>query len=70
MPLVAALQAEIMDSLGHLPGYTPSEAGLIPQECVRMLVVIDMCGLGYTCPQTQQDLVTPRLPDLEEGHVS
>ena len=70
MPLVAALQAEIMDSLGQSPGYAPSEAGLIPKECVRMLVVVDMHGLGYTCPQTQQDLMTPGLPDLEEGHVS
>ena len=29
-----------------------------------------MHGLGYACPQTQLDLVTPKLPDLEEGHVS
>ena len=59
-----------MDSLGWLPGYMPSEVGLIPEECVRMLAVVDMCGLGYACPQTQQDLVTNELPDLEEGHVS
>ena len=60
-----------MDSLGWLPGYTPLEAGLIPEECVRMLVVVDTHGLGrYTCPQTQEDLVTNELPDLEEGHVS
>ena len=32
MPLVAALWAE-MDSLGQSPGYTPSEVGLIPEEC-------------------------------------
>ena len=70
MPLVAALQAEIMDSLGWSPRYTPLEGGLIPEECVRILAVVDMHGLGYTCPETQQDLVTPRLPDLEEGHVS
>ena len=70
MPLVAALQAEIMDSLGWSPGYAASEVGLIPKECVRILVVVDTCGLGYACPETWQDLVTPRLPDLEEGHVS
>ena len=59
-----------MDSLGRSPGYTPSEAGLIPEECMRMLVVVDMRGLGYACPQTQEYLVTNELPDLEEGHVS
>ena len=70
MPLVAALQVEIMDSLGQSPGYTPLEADMIPEQCMRMLVVMDMRGMGYACPQTWQDLVTPRLPDLEEGHVS
>ena len=35
VPLVAALWAEIMDSLGWSPGYTPSKAGLIPKECVK-----------------------------------
>ena len=70
MPLVAALWVEIMDSLGQSPGYAPSEAGMIPEECVRMLAVVDMHSLGYACPQIQQDLVTPGLPDLEEGHVS
>ena len=70
MPLVAALQAEIMDSLGPSPGYTPSELDLVPEEDVKMLEVVDTCGLGYACPQTQLDLVTPELPDLEEGHVS
>ena len=59
-----------MDSLGWSPGYTPLEADMIPEESVRMLEVVDMCGLGYACPQTQPDLVTPGLPDLEEGHVS
>ena len=63
MPLVAALQAEIMDSLGQLPGYAPSEAGLIPEECVKALSVVDMCGLGYGHPQTWHDLVTNKLPD-------
>ena len=70
MPLVAALWVEIMDSLGQSPGYTPLEADMIPKENVRMLEVVDMHGLGYTCPQTWPDLVTPRLPDLEEGYVS
>ena len=70
MPLVAVLQVEIMDSLGWLPGYPPLEVGMIPEECVRMLEVVDMHGLGYTCPQTWPDLVDPGLPDLEEGHVS
>ena len=70
MPLVAALQAEIMDSLGPSPGYAPSELDLVPEEDMKMLEVVDMCGLGYACPQTQLDLVTPELPDLEEGHVS
>ena len=70
MPLVAAHWAEIMDSLGQSPGYAPSEADIVPEENVKMLEVVDMCGLGYACPQTQPDLVTPRLPDLEEGHVS
>ena len=70
MPLVAALQAEIMDFLGQSPGYTPSEVDLVPEENVKMLEVVDKHGLGYTCPQTQPDLVTPELPDLEEGHVS
>ena len=71
MPLVAALWAEIMDSLGQSLGYAPSEAGLIPNECVKALSVCDhMCGLGYTCLQTQIDPVTNGQPDLEEGHVS
>ena len=70
MPLVAALQVEIMDSLGWSPGYAPSEVGILPEESVRMLEVVDTCGLGYVCPQTQPDLVALRLPDSEEGHVS
>ena len=70
MPLVAALQAEIMDSLGLSPGYAPSELDLVPKEDVKMLEVVDTRGLGYASPQTQLDLVTPELPDLEEGHVS
>ena len=70
MPLVAALRTEIMDSLGPSPGYTPSELGLVPEEDVKMLQVVDTHGLGYACPPTQPDLVTPELPDLEEGHVS
>ena len=70
MPLVAAFQAGIMDSLGESPGYAPSEVDIVPEENVKMLEVVDMHGLGYACPQTQQDLVTPELPDLEEGHVS
>ena len=70
MPLVAALQAEIMDQGSRVPRYIPLEAGAIPKECVRMLVVVDMRGVGYACPQTQQDLVTSGLSDLEEGHVS
>ena len=37
VPLVAALWVEIMDSLGQSPGYTPSEAGMIPKENMRML---------------------------------
>ena len=63
VPLVAALQAEIMDCLGWLPGYMPSEVGLIPKECVKALSVVDTCGLGYTCSQTWHDLVTNKLPD-------
>ena len=70
MPLVAALQAEIMDSLGQSPGYTPSEADIVPKENVKILEVVDTCGLRYTHLQIQPDLVTPKLPDLEEGHVS
>ena len=70
MPLVAALWVQIMDSLGQSPGYAPSEVDMIPKEGVKMLEVVDMRGLGYACPQTWPDLVTPRLPDLEEGHVS
>ena len=70
MPLVAALWTEIKDSLGLSPGYTPSELDLVPEEDVRMLEVVDTHGLGYAHPQTQPDLVTPKLPDLEEGHVS
>ena len=70
MPLVAALWVEIMDSLGQSPGYIPLEADIVPEENVRMLEVVDMHGLGYACPQTQPDLVTPILPDLEKGHVS
>ena len=70
MPLVAALWVEIIDSLDQSPGYAPSEADMVPEENMRMLEVVDTHGLGYTCPQTQPDLVTPRLPDLEEGHVS
>ena len=70
MPLVAALQTEIIDSLGPPPGYAPSELDLVPEEDMKMLEVVDTCGLGYACPQTQLDLVTPKLPDLEEGHVS
>ena len=52
MPLVAALWAEIMESFGWSPGYTPLEAGLIPKEGVRTLAVVDTHGLGYACPQT------------------
>ena len=59
-----------MDSLGPSPGYTPSESGLVPEEDVKTLVVVDTRGLGYAHPQTRSDLVTPALPDLEEGHVS
>ena len=59
-----------MDSLGLSPGYTPSESGLVPEEDMRMLAVVDTCGHGYACPQTQSDLVTHTSPDLEEGHVS
>ena len=70
MPLVAALWAEIMDSLGQSLGYTPSEMGLIPEECVKMLSVVDMCGLGYTHLQAQMDPMTNGLHDLEEGHMS
>ena len=70
MPLVAALWAEIMDSLGQSPGYTPLEVDIVPKENVKMLEVVDTHGLGYACPQTQPDLVTPELPDLEEGPVS
>ena len=61
MPLVAALQTEIMDSLGLSPGYAPSELGLVPEEDVKMLEVVDTCGLGYAHSQTQPDLVTPEL---------
>ena len=70
MPLVAALQVEVMDSLGWSPGYAPSEVDMILEESVRMLEVIDTHGLGYACPQTPSDLVAPGLPDLEEGQVS
>ena len=70
MPLVAALWAEIMDSLGWSPGYVPSKVGLIPKECVKVLSVVDMHGLGYAHPKIQHDLVTNELPDQEEGHVS
>ena len=70
LPLVAAIQAEIMDSLGQSSGYTPSVADFIPEECVRMLSVVDMRGLGYDHPQTRIDSMTNRQIDLEEGHVS
>ena len=70
VPLVAALQAEIMDSLGWSLGYASLEVGLIPEECVKVLSVVDTCGLGYTHQQTWVDLVTDGLPDLEEGHMS
>ena len=53
IPLVAALWAEIMDSLGQSSGYVPLQVGLLPEECMRTLLVVDMCGLGYTHPQTQ-----------------
>ena len=52
MPLVAAHQVEIMDSLGQSPGYAPSEADMIPEESVRMFEVVDTRGLAYACPQT------------------
>ena len=70
MPLAAALRTEVIDSLGLSPGYAPSESGLVPEEDVKMLAVVDTHGLGYTRPQTWSDLVTPASPDLEEGHVS
>ena len=70
MPLVVALQVEIINSLGQSPEYTPLEVGINPEESMRMLEVVDMCGLGYACPQTWPDLVAPGLPDLQEGHVS
>ena len=50
MPLVAALRAEIMDSLGWSPGYAPSEVDLFPEENVKMLEVVDTRGLGYAPP--------------------
>ena len=59
-----------MDSLGLLPGYAPLESGLVPEEDMRTLAVVDTCGLGYAHPQTQSELVTHTSPDLEEGHVS
>ena len=59
-----------MDSLGPSPGYTPLESDLVPEEDLKMLEVVDTHAFGYACPQTQLDLVTPELPDLEEGHVS
>ena len=59
-----------MDSLGPSPGYAPLELGLVPEEDMKTLAVVDTHGLGYACPQTRSDLVTPALPDLEEGHVS
>ena len=61
VPLVAALQTEVMDSLGLSPGYAPSESGLVPEEDVKTLAVVDTRGLGYTCPQTRSDLVTPHI---------
>ena len=70
MPLVASLHTEIMDSLGWSSGYVPSEVGLIPKECVKMLSVVDTHGLGYAHLQTQLDPITNGLSDLEEGHVS
>ena len=60
----------IVHSLGQSPGYTPLEVDMIPKESMRMLEVVDTHGLEYAYPQTKPDLVTPRLPDLEEGHVS
>ena len=69
MPLVATLQPEIMDFLGRSLGYAPLEVGLIPEECVKALSVVDTNGLGYACSQTQMDPVTNGLHDLEEGHV-
>ena len=59
-----------MDSLGLSLGYVPSEVGLIPEECLKMLSVVDKCGLGYAHPQTQIDPMTNGPPDLEEGYVS
>ena len=50
MPLVAALWAEIMDSLGQSPGYAPSEEDIVPEENMKMLEVVDMRGLGYALP--------------------
>ena len=51
MPLVAALQVEIMDSLGQSPGYAPSEVDMgSPEKNMRMSEVVDTCGLGYACP--------------------
>ena len=68
MSLVAALQVEIMDSLGWSPGYVPSEADHGPQgECENVRGSKTHVVWGYACPQTWPDLVTPRLPDLEEG---
>ena len=50
VPLVAALQTETMDSLGPSPGYAPSESGLVPEEDVKTLAVVDTRGLGYARP--------------------
>ena len=61
VPLVAALQTEIIDSLGLPPGYALSELDLVPKEDVKMLEVVDMCGLGYACPQTQLDPIDSRI---------
>ena len=48
-----------MDSLGPSPGYAPLESGLVPEEDVKTLAVVDTHGLGYARPQTQSDLVDP-----------
>ena len=71
MPLVAALRTEVMGFPWTITRIRPPQSqALVPEEDMKMLAVVDTRGLGYAHPQTRSDLVTPALPDLEEGHVS
>ena len=59
MPLVAALSGRDHGFSWMGTRIHSLEADMVPEENVKMLEVVDMCGLGYACPQTLARLGDP-----------